>query len=177
MVSGASFRYTNPSGIRFYSKVDTDLIEKLREDGAEIELGTLIAPKDYLDDKELTFESGVAYGLVKFESETWYESGDFKGVVGSIVNIKECNINREFVGRGYIKITHNGGTKTIYANYDNGEVKNNARSICYIANQVMIHNSDALPSDFADIVKRYADLYTGSDKYTSLDPDGEDTFE
>ena len=177
MLSGASFRYNTPSGIRFYSDVDTDLIEKLREDGASIEVGTLIAPKDYLDDKELTFESGVTYALVKYESNVWYENDDFKGIIGSIVNIKECNLNREFVGRGYIKFTQDGVTKTIYANYDNNDIKNNSRSICYIANQVMIHNANTLPLEYAEIVKGYADLYTGSDKYTSLDPDGEDIFE
>ncbi len=177
MLSGASFRYNTPSGIRFYSDVDTDLIEKLRHDGASVELGTLIAPKDYLDDKELTFESGVFYACVPFESTEWHENGDFKGIIGSIVNIKECNLNREFVGRGYIKFTQDGVTKTIYANYDNDDIKNNSRSICCIANQVMIYNSDTLTVEHFDLVKNYADLYTGSDKYSSLDPDGEDIFE
>ena len=41
----------------------------------------------------------------------------------------------------------------------------------------MIHNANTLPLEYAEIIKGYADLYTGSDKYTSLDPDGEDTFE
>ena len=59
MLSGASMRYNDPTGIRFYSKVDTDLIESLRAEGVEIELGTLIAPKDYLTDKELTFEQSL----------------------------------------------------------------------------------------------------------------------
>ncbi|MBQ4155619.1 MAG: DUF4982 domain-containing protein, partial [Clostridia bacterium] len=91
MLSGASMRYNDPTGLRFYSNVDTDLIESMRADGAEIELGTLIAPKDYLTDKELTFESGVTYANVPFKSKTWYTDGEFKGVVGSIAKIKETN--------------------------------------------------------------------------------------
>ena len=62
--------------------------------------------------------------------------------VGSVVNIKESNtsyssengnINRPFVGRGYVKVTKDGTTYINYAKYYDYNVTNNTRSLAYIA--------------------------------------------
>lgn len=181
MLEGASMRFSDPTGVRFYSSVDTDLIDALKAKGAEISVGTLISPKDSLGENELTKEFGtlgVDYVDVKYTSDEWFNDGSFKGLVGSIVNIKTANINREFVGRGYITIKFGNTQKTIYADYANSSIDNNSRSICYIANRIMVLGDYALySSENQELIRNYVAAYTGSDKYTNLDPDGEDDFE
>lgn len=134
MVSGASIRLNEANGIRFYTDVDKEKISELRSQGYTVELGTLIAPKDLIADKDLTFDIDSSnYVDVKFKSEKYFEQGEFSGVVGSIVSIKDTNLSREFVGRGYAKITKDGVTTIEYANYSNGSIDNNARSLVYVA--------------------------------------------
>lgn len=181
MVLGASIRLNEATGIRFYSAVDTDLIDRLRAKGATVEMGTLIAPTDIIGEKDFTKEIGTEstdYTDVKYTSESWFQHKGFKGLVGSIVDIKTSNLNRYYVGRGYISIKFGNTDKTIYADYYNGSISNNSRSICYVANKIMITGDYCLlPQLCREVVKNFADQYTGSDKYTNLDPDGKDDFE
>lgn len=162
MEYGASARLNYNAGLRFYSKVDKDLINELKIMGFNIELGTLIAPKDLLDNEELSFDlKNDQYVDVKFDSNEYY-TGDsgFEGVVGSLVNIKEENLTREFIGRGYIKATLDGITKIIYSDYCKGEVENNSRSVAFIANQI---KNDSSSSDFynnhKEQIDKWAELY------------------
>ncbi|MGN0173287.1 MAG: hypothetical protein ACI39F_02505, partial [Acutalibacteraceae bacterium] len=181
MIMGASIRLNELTGIRFYSAVDTDLIDTLRAKGATVEMGTLIAPMDIIGERDFTKEIGTdetEYVDVKYTSENWFEHKGFKGLVGSIVDIKTSNLNRYYVGRGYISIKFGNTDKTIYADYHNGSISNNSRSICYVANKIMITGDYCLlPQSCQEVVKNFADQYTGSDKYTYLDPDGKDDFE
>lgn len=181
MEKGASIRIGDYNGIRFYSSVDTALIDELRAKGAKISMGTLIAPEDRISDKaNFTKDSGKEgedYVDVRFESDNWYDNGSFKGLVGSIVSLQESNINRNYIARGYITIEIGSTEKTIYASYSDDDIKNNTRSICYVANRVMLSSYYAtLTSDRREIVKSYADKYTGLDKYTLLDPNSDDIF-
>lgn len=181
MLKGASMRMETPNGIRFYSNVDTELIDSLRKKGIDFSMGTLIAPKDILNGNELTKEFGtvdVDYINVKYNSDRWYEEDNFKGMVGSIANIKVSNINRDFIGRGYITIKYGDFEKTVYADYNEGAIENNSRSICYIANKIMLSGDYLLYSSTNQkMIIDYANAYTGLDKYTKLDPDSEDDFE
>lgn len=181
MVLGASIRFNEVTGIRFYSAVDTDLIDALRAKGATVEMGTLISPMDIIGERDFTKEIGIEeteYVDVKYTSKNWFEHKGFKGLVGSIVDIKTSNLNRNFVGRGYITIKFGNTDKTIYADYNNGSINNNSRSICYISNKIMTTGDYCLlPKYCQEIVKNFADQYTGSDKYINLDPDGKDDFE
>ncbi|MBQ4155187.1 MAG: hypothetical protein IJD90_00070, partial [Clostridia bacterium] len=139
MLCGASIRLSNVNGIRFYTQVDTEKIESLRKAGYTIKLGTLIGPKDLIGE-DLDFNdviSGKAVDI-KFESNEYYVEGDFKGVVGSIANIKEKNISRNYVGRGYIEITDADGVSTmLYASYENENINNNSRSLQYISKAII----------------------------------------
>lgn len=124
----ASIRLNTPNGIRFYTTVDeTKLAELVGENTYEI--GTLIAPADALgEDGELTeadecleiaYEAREDDGSIKY----FTDSTDFSGIVGSITNIRETekdsdgdtngNIDRDFVGRAYVKII-NGEESTYY---------------------------------------------------------------
>lgn len=160
MKSGASIRYSDPTGMRFYSNVDKDQLSTLENYGATVQLGTLIAPNDYLDVSGLNFNMSKNFINVKYDSRNWFVEDDFSGFVGSIVSIKEKNLNRAFVGRGYATITLGDFEKTIYADYTDADIANNTRTICFIANA--LKNSDEyanLSSTRKAIVDNYASSY------------------
>ena len=163
MEYGASMRYNNSLGIRFYSAVDTELIDGLRNAGAEISLGTLISKKDIIGEQDFTKAMTGQYVDVAYPSSEWYNKDGFCGMVGSITDIKEKNVNAEFVGRGYITVKFGNTEKTVYADYADGDINNNSRSICYIASKVMLNDYDSLPEMYKDVVKNYANIYTGAE--------------
>ena len=96
----------------------------------------------------------------------YYENGNT--FVGSIVKIKESstswsgnsgNVTREYVGRGYVKLTKDGETTVVYADYADGNVVNNTRSLQYVAEAY--RNDDAsdyyiLDYDFQVLVDKWA---------------------
>lgn len=173
-LSGAALRLVRAgkNGVRFYTKVDAERVKKMQEKGYEIELGTIISSLDLLEDKELTFESGIKVIDVKYTAKDsdgnfiYYQDGDT--FVGSISNIKEDNttwsatsgnITREFVGRGYIKLTKDDETTILYANYTDDDINNHARSLQYIANaykQDETSNYSSLGDDFKVLVDKWA---------------------
>ena len=174
MVNGASIRLTNGNGLRFYTMVDSAKIAELQSLGATVELGTLIAPKDLLGEDDLTFESSK-YIDVKYEAiedGAYYWHKDVEGqIAGSIVNIKESNtsfstangnIAREFVGRGYVKVTLNCRTEITYASYASGDIANNTRSLAYVANALKNDTAkyDALDNDTKSLVDNWASKLT-----------------
>ena len=145
----ASIRMNQVNGIRFYTTVDTDKIAALEADGATVEMGTLIAPKDLLDGTELTLdlanlETPKAVN-VKYQARNedgtvkYYTEDGFSGIVGTIANIKESNtaysatsgnITRDFVARGYVKVTK--GTDE-YVSYADVDLSQSGRSLKTIA--------------------------------------------
>ena len=156
-------------GIRFYTKLDTDLVASLREAGATVELGTLIGPANAIGSDDLTFALDESkYIDVVYSSAEWYEEDSFKGMVGSIANIKEKNANRDFIGRGYAKIHYedsNGNTidKICYASYAGGDIANNTANIAELSHQLKADT--AAYNELDDTVKAqvdtYASLYQG----------------
>ena len=180
MVSGASMRLNEKTGIRFYTSIDSDQITALRNLGASVELGTIIAHEKNLKGNPLTFNTDstidekLAYVTVPFTSQnTYYTEGTFTGVVGSIVNVKDKNAAARFIGRGYITITKGTFTKTIYADYASDDVSNNTRSIGLIAQSIR-QDTDlyaSYSSAYKNVIDHYADLYLGV-----TDPSGDDKF-
>ena len=101
-VDGASIRLGVNSGLRFYTSVDFEALEALNTNDDAVELGTLIAPSDLLGDDELTFDLDESnYIDVKYTANEYWNTNQ---IVASIVNIKEANLARNFVARGYAKI-------------------------------------------------------------------------
>lgn len=98
-VEGASIRLKDDyNGIRFYSVYDDT-----QADGKNItSVGTIIAPKDLVTG-ELTRDIG-ADNFIDVEYDLSKDLFEGKYVVGSIVEIKDGNISREFVARGYVEI-------------------------------------------------------------------------
>lgn len=156
MLKGASIRLGDVSGMRFYTVVDPELLEKLPV-GTTVSKGTLITPKDLLGENDLTLDSPCQKLDVLYKANSYYQNDNT--FVGSIVNIKEANITREFIGRGYITITFGDFTKTIYASSDD-----NVRSIAYIAS---VYKSDSssnyssLATPLKELVDKWASKYIG----------------
>ena len=120
----ASIRLGAPTGLRFATTIYEGRIQQLIDMGVvkSYNHGTLIAPTDYLTEKELSFENFIEKETMLNVKSTNGEYLDIDGneftthFVGSIVNIKEANYDREFTGRGYLQVTlANGYVLTIYS--------------------------------------------------------------
>lgn len=151
MKAGASIRLNDQNGIRFYTTVDAEKLAALKAvEGNTVELGTLIAPADLVTD-ELTHEIGEANFIdVKYVADEYYEENTF---VGSIVEIKEANYGRAFIGRGYVKVTDaNGEVTYYYATQDD-----NSRSLKVVANALKNDSANtALYEANKDLVDTWA---------------------
>ena len=160
MKSGAAIRLDNNGGLRFYTTVDTDTLDKLITDGATVEMGTLIAPADILGTDELTLKTDASKRIiVPYNYKLgYYEDGNT--FVGSIVNIKQSNtsyntksgnVSRKFVGRGYVTVTKGNESYTSYATYYQSSVANNRRSLKGIS--ISIKNDDIYYKNVPEIYK------------------------
>jgi len=106
------------TGLRFYTSVDAEKIAALVEKGATVEAGTLIGPAD-LNPDALTLATNPDNIVdVKFDlnnKDGYFAEGDFEGIVGSLTSIRTANISRNFVARGYVKVTIDGETYVSYS--------------------------------------------------------------
>ena len=164
---GASIRLNNKNGIRFYTSVDQERIAELQASGATVELGTIIAPADLISG-EFTHEDeniDVKYVAENSDGSFKYYQGinGWSGVVGSIVNVKDTNISRSFVARGYVKVTDGDNSYTYYADYYDGNMTNNTRSLQYVAS--------ALKNDTANYERLDESLKILVDKWANGEPD------
>lgn len=103
-VLGAGVRLSDPSGLRFQSKVPTEMV------GLEgVTFGTLMIPKAVLGEAELTVETATvenivqktwATEIVKAEESTRYEEGyDY---FNAVLTIPEAHYDKTIVARSYV---------------------------------------------------------------------------
>ena len=150
------------NGIRFTAMLDSGVykqleeLEKDTEKNVTVNYGMLIVPANYVKANDLTketvFGSGAVYTLIDCDptsdehadgcnkthitgitAETMTVSGDTATLKGSLVGLLDANRDREFVGRAYIEYTVDGTKEYVFADYTDGEVKNNTRSMTYVA--------------------------------------------
>lgn len=136
-MDGASIRLSNPTGLRFATRVDTKRLahlETLFGEGCVVEMGTLIAPAAYLDPENATGNTNgvftkealdqlpytakyldVKFDGVYFSGDAGMNTSDGEYMVGSVVNFKDGNISREYVGAGYVTISVGDFTYTVYS--------------------------------------------------------------
>ena len=129
MDAGASIRLNEVNGMRFTTQIDVSELEAFEALGGKlIAQGTLIAPTDSVAYAELNHSLPErTYLDVKGNPYGFYQNKTGK-IAGSIVSIKDANIPREFIGRGYITVKLGDMQKTIYAT-----ANDSSRSIKYIA--------------------------------------------
>ncbi|MBQ8309854.1 MAG: SGNH/GDSL hydrolase family protein [Clostridia bacterium] len=120
-VNKSSIRLTSPAGLRFATEIaDMEAFEALfamsGDDYKSVSFGTLIVPSDYLTDTDFTVAALKAAGKKYLEVEATYgayysfdNDSATTHFVGSIVNLYQANVTREFSGIGYIKVTLWGG--------------------------------------------------------------------
>ena len=105
----AQLRIGAVNGIRFITNIDSDLVAQAKADGYTVTMGTLIAP---LESGELTLDTDP---VLDIPTTGWYANNEGE-IAASIVNIKETNITKDFVARGYVKLEKEGeDTKVYYA--------------------------------------------------------------
>lgn len=140
MESGAGIKLTTPTGLRFKTNVTgtTDILSQSNI----IKTGTIITASDILDGGTVDDDFVKSNKLklnIENENNEWY--GNTAGTFcASIVELKEANYARDFVGVGYVTIKYNNNKeKTIYA--PSGTV----RAVATVAQN--IKNSEAIYQD------------------------------
>ncbi len=117
----ASIRMGEVNGIRFTTNVNVELVNTAISEGFTVAFGTLIAPAE---GNLLTIATNPALVI---PTPGYYNN--LEGVIaGSIVNIKQANIKKDFIARGYVTLTKAGESTTYYA-----EQAENGRSLNYVA--------------------------------------------
>lgn len=157
MQKGASVRLneSNP-GIRFTSTISKEQYDAVVEHYGEanVKMGTLIAPKDLLDGKELSLSSGLVEGedYVTVERVVWGTQSDSETYYFNAVlsDLPTTNYDRTFVARAYIQVN---GEVVYAADYDE-----DGRSAAYVANAAKLEESVS-----GDLV----DAYVNSTSYTN----------
>ena len=132
LLDGASVRTVKGSnGIRFTTTVEGASYDGGKNLGLITEIGTLVAPTDYLKIKEFTHDGlGVGY-YVERKTEKWQVAeGETRIYTAAFVNLSYDQYSRAFSARGYMKINYTTGVGYVYTAYD---AENHSRSIYQVA--------------------------------------------
>ncbi|MBQ7913143.1 MAG: hypothetical protein IJ308_05320 [Clostridia bacterium] len=155
-----------------------EALEAMESETVKVSYGMLIAPYEYYgENNEREFNAATVFGIGGEKKYTWdgetVEEGatytkivnitydtliastkegytDCHEIKGSLVKIKEENLTKEFIGRGYVKYETTEGVSYKFADYFDTTVENNARSIVYVS-QLAIEAGD----DAAEWVKQH----------------------
>lgn len=158
IVAGASVRTATPAGLRFTSTVSEPHYQALVATGATFELGTVIAPTDYITD-EFTYADITADGesCLRIPCKVfWSQDENIRTFTGVISNILEKNYNRSFSARAYVSVTYeDGSSRTFYSGYDSGANSRSAYGVACAA----LADGDSIPSDEAKaVLQNYFDI-------------------
>ena len=124
--NAASVRISSThTGLRFKTVIENNFLNKLSSTypTATISVGTLIAPADILGANKLTHAFGTYIDIPATYNKPFASDAETKTYAGSITNIKEGNLDRDFVGVGYIKVSV-PGSEPIYYYSDAACVRN-----------------------------------------------------
>ncbi|MBO4283678.1 MAG: hypothetical protein J5958_03540 [Clostridia bacterium] len=169
--TGAAVRLDNPTGLRFTGYVDKDYLDGLKAEygAANVKIGMLITPTDYLTDNGLAFTKEELDGCgalpegkkyVKIEASTVLDDGDAYRINCVLSNVKEANYSRRFSAITYVEI---GGSTYYYSRYDEAL---NARSISYVAELALLDLSDSQEYEYQKPVDGKYSPYTSAQRTT-----------
>lgn len=164
------------NGIRFTAEVNATQFEALDDNGATVTTGTFIMPYDYiynvadatkLDKTHFFGETAVftwegkteAYGATQIlhVAATPVQGTDVYKINGSVVNMHEVNLDREYIGVAYIAV--DDGTTTEYYLAETDEAANK-RSALQVAQNVLLGSSTEIETTIAtDYIETYIDWY------------------
>ncbi len=175
---GASMRLSNPTGLRWTTDINLEDLKALNDDAniSNLKVGTLITLTENLANTawgELTVGTDVidvAADLDALKSET--AKNGMVSFNGSIVNIKDENLDKAFSGIGYISMTVNGETVVIYSNYT---AESDSRTVRYIAQAALADVlTEADKKEHAEGDK-YEHLLAVGEKYVVISGDSVNT--
>ncbi len=187
MQEGAEIRLVeNSNGIRFAADMAKDDYDELMADATydEVSFGMVIVPADYLTTgfeltEEKVFGADAAFSstitentasqkmIIDLPSPVLYDfegDGEVMSIYGAIVNLDENNLEREYVGRAYVKYKLAGESDYAYrfASYFGDDIENNTRSMTYVA-QLAINVGDdtngSIKSTYVDSVSHVETPY------------------
>ena len=132
-------------GIRFKTAIEQSVLDELiAQYGKEnIRIGTIIIPADMVTELDMVTvaaldAAGISYVSVWADIDTpFMTNGTTNIYAGSLVNIKEANLDRDFIGVGYIEITKGDGEVIHY--YSSTTAK---RNISYVASRAIEDTSE-----------------------------------
>ena len=138
----------NESGIRFIVDTNKATVESL---SWIKEMGTILAPTDYLTKAELTHDLGNGK-FANIVMTQWQEKSP-NTYSAAFINIPYDQYARSFSARGYMKIEYTTGEGYIYTAYDANE---HARSIYGVATAA--YNNNERPQAVINYVNTVADI-------------------
>lgn len=131
--NGASMRITTPTGIRFRTFIDGDVLTLIGANN--VAFGTLICNAEditangIIDYSKLTVETSVKHLDIVATDEGMHTVGNYTYFNGAVTSIKDNHYDWKFAGLGYMTVTYaDGSTQTYYAG-----VTDSARSAAEIA--------------------------------------------
>ena len=163
MTQGGSIRIVEPYGLRFQVKMSADIKDKADK------VGMLIFPADYLvnngtdgdvyyESVETLAETNVAEHRIDLDlTSKLYEKDSYWYGNGAIVNIKESNMAREFVGIAY----YVDGDTTVWA--DTTQLMNTTRSAAQVA--LLTHTDETMTyaQETENLLLNYVDYMKDTD--------------
>ena len=174
LVSGASVRIDEPTGLRFTGILGKHYVDGLRKTYGEedVTIGMLITPTDYLDGIEFTKDAldnsaalaDYEYKYLEIDATTILTKGNNYEVNCTIVNILKGNYNRAFSAILYIKITDGDTVSYSYSSYN---AEYNSRSVAYVASVALSDMKEEQSGDYQNTV---TDVY-GKTMYSPYDDD------
>ena len=179
---GAAIRLagtSDESGIRFTTLLKETDLNALTGYGASVSYGTLIIPYDYLayNQKPNLADFTPDTDILKIastatsNSEKWEVIDGYVVYRGAMQKLYEENYERLFAGRGYMEITLNGNTITVYTPFNE---QNNVRSIRQVAQAFMADDSEAAEGEIrydtiSDTQKGIVNTYAAVDTIDLMD--------
>jgi hypothetical protein len=149
------------SGLRFKTEVATEKINYLKSTFKNVQVGILISPKDILGSNKLTHNFGTVgtdYVDVVADVDNPFEVvGGVAVYAGSIVNIREGNLERDFVAVGYLKLTDNNGAVTYYYSENMAE-----RNVSEVASAAFFDIKTTEQSGYRRLITADNDIMKGS---------------
>lgn len=153
MESGAAVRATvGSSGLRYTVNVDKDIYAAWTTAGIILEVGSILAPTDYLADTALTHDLGSGRYIQNVTEKWQVENAVY---TSAFTNISYDQYGRQFSARGYLKIKFKSGSKYVYTTYNAGDHSRSIYDVATAAYNDGYSNNAVVKSyvnDVADIV-------------------------
>lgn len=168
-------------GLRFTAYIDKANYEAIVSEGSAVEAGTFIMPYDYIAKYgDITESSCFVDHVYTWEAkaetsgktilhcpampyETTVNGGEaVYRINASVVDMKDKNLDREYVAKSYIKITVNGAEKYYFAKREENFAKD---SVANLAQGILLSEtaSEAEKSVATDFVQSYIDRAGGAE--------------